>query len=233
MLDIELNKYQLFPEQELREKIAEHCEIRTFAKNDIVVREDEYIKVVPIVLTGKLRVFQTKELRQILLYYVEPYQTCVMSLSAGFFNLKSTSQAIALETTEALIIPTRFISQWQRDYNSWNEFVIRTFKEKYDELLVNYKSLAFDHLDKRLLDYLQQQGSLHPKNYVAMSHQQLANELGTTRVVISRVLKQFELNGKVKLYRSMIKVLFFSTVCLLIPLFGNRLHYFCMKITSI
>ena len=64
-------------------------------------------------------------------------------------------------------------------------------------------------MDKRLLDYLQQQGSLHPKNYVAMSHQQLANELVTTRVVISRVLKQFELNGKVKLYRSMIKVLFF------------------------
>ena len=128
MLDIELNKcHELFPEQELRKKIAEHCEIRAFAENGTVVREDEYIKVVPIFLTGKLRVFQTKELRQILLYYVEPYQT-ILSLSAGFFNLKSTSQAIALETTEALIVPTRFISQWKREYNSWNEFVIRTFR---------------------------------------------------------------------------------------------------------
>ncbi len=198
---------KFFPEPELREQINENCEIRTFVKNEVVVREGEYIKVLPIVTSGRLRVFQTKELRQLLLYYVEPNQTCMMSLSAGFFNLKSVSQAIAMETTKTLIVPTRLVSIWQRKYKSWNEFVIQTFKLRYDELLVNYESVAFEHIDKRLLDYLQEQASSHPQRYVVISHQQLANDLGTTRVVISRVLKRFESSGQINLGRGLIKVL--------------------------
>jgi CRP/FNR family transcriptional regulator len=139
-----------FPESKLQEEIMRHCELKTFHKNDVVVREGEFVKVVPIVISGQIRVYQTKEDRQILLYYVEPTQTCMMSLSACFFNLHSPSQAVAMETTEALIVPARFISEWQKEYTSWNEFVIRTFKNRYDELLAIFESVAFDQIDKRL-----------------------------------------------------------------------------------
>ncbi|MCE7995641.1 MAG: Crp/Fnr family transcriptional regulator [Roseivirga sp.] len=201
-----LRQTRLFSEPELQEKILQHCELKTFEKGDVVVREGQYVKVVPIVISGDIRVFQTKEDREILLYHVEPKQTCMMSLSACFFNNESPSQAVATEKTEVLIIPTRFINQWQREYDSWNSFVIKTFRSRYDELLNTFESVAFDHIDKRLWDYLRCESSRQKTDKIKVSHQQLANELGTTRVVVSRILKQFEIENKVVLHRGMIEL---------------------------
>ncbi|MDP4262801.1 MAG: Crp/Fnr family transcriptional regulator [Bacteroidota bacterium] len=196
-----------FSEPELREEILQHCELQVFEKGDTIVREGEFVKVVPIVVSGSLRVYQTKEDREILLYYVEPSQTCMMSLSACFFNNQSPSQAVAREQTEALTVPTRFVTQWQKEYSSWNNFVIRTFRNRYDELLNTFESVAFDHIDKRVLSYLQSRISKQPGKEIEISHQELANELGTTRVVISRILKQFEMDKIVELHRGSIKII--------------------------
>jgi len=84
-----LNKISLFTEPKLREELLKHCQLQTFKKGDVIVREGQYVKVVPIVVSGIIRVYQTKEGREILLYYVEPKQTCMMSLSACFFNNES------------------------------------------------------------------------------------------------------------------------------------------------
>lgn len=194
-------------EKELRNEIYENCKILTFTKGEIIVREGEYVKVLPIVLSGHIRVFQTKEDREILLYYVDPSQTCMMSLSACFYNNQSPSQAIATTETKILAIPTRFITKWQRAYNSWNNFVIKTFRNRYDELLETFESVAFDHIDKRVLEYLNQRKYKQGNSKIKISHQQLAYELGTTRVVISRILKQLELNGILILHRAEIELL--------------------------
>lgn len=193
-------------EKALREEIMEHCKVLTFQKGETIVREGEYVKVLPIVLSGHIRVFQAKEDREILLYYVDPSQTCMMSLSACFYNHKSPSQAIAVSETKILAIPTRFITQWQKEYNSWNTFVIKTFRNRYDELLETFESVAFDHIDKRVLEYLTQRKTKDGSSFIQISHQQLAYELGTTRVVISRILKQFELDGLLKLHRAEIEL---------------------------
>jgi CRP/FNR family transcriptional regulator, anaerobic regulatory protein len=200
-------RINLFHESGLRAEILEHCELQTFEKSEVVVREGQFVKVVPIVVTGMLRVYQTKEDREILLYHVEPSQTCMMSLSACFFNNESPSQAVAKEKTQAITVPTRYVTQWQKEYSSWNEFVIRTFRNRYDELLNTLESIAFDHIDKRVLEYLQSIVSKQQSKEIEISHQQLANELGTTRVVISRILKQFEIDKRVKLHRGFIEVL--------------------------
>lgn len=202
-----LNHINLFTEPKLREEILAHCQLRTFNKGDVIVREGQFVKVLPIVVSGLIRVFQTKEDREILLYYVEPKQTCMMSLSACFFNDESPSQAIAVQKTEVLIVPTRLITQWQKEYASWNQFVIRTFRNRYDELLNTFESVAFDHIDKRVLEYIECRVSRQEDNKVKISHLELAHELGTTRVVVSRILKQFELDKKVKLYRGAIELL--------------------------
>lgn len=190
-------------EIELRNEIEKNGKLLQFKKGETIVREGEFVKLLPIVLSGQIRVFQTKEEREILLYYVEPGETCMMSLSACFFNNKSPSQAVAAENTEILVIPTRFITQWQKEYNSWNNFVIRTFRNRYDELLSTFESVAFDHIDSRVLEYLR--GKNEQK--IKISHQQLAHELGTTRVVISRILKKMELDGILKLHRAEIELL--------------------------
>ena len=200
-------RINLFHEHSLREEILEHCELQTFEKSEVVVREGQFVKVVPIVVSGMLRVYQTREEREILLYHVESSETCLMSLSACFFNNKRPSQAVAKERTEAITVPTKYVTQWQKEYSSWNEFVIRTFRNRYDELLDALESIAFDHIDKRTLEYLKSMASKQQSKNVEISHQELANELGTTRVVISRILKQFELDQLVTLHRGFIKVL--------------------------
>ena len=200
-------RINLFHEPRLREEILEHCELQTFEKSEVVVREGQFVKVVPIVVSGLLRVYQTKEDREILLYHVEPSQTCMMSLSACFFNNESPSQAVAKEKTEAITVPTRYVTQWQKEYSSWNEFVIRTFRNRYDELLDTLESIAFDHIDKRVLEYLKSMASKQQSKEVEISHQELANELGTTRVVVSRILKQLEIDKVVQLHRGSVRIL--------------------------
>ncbi|MBO3697724.1 Crp/Fnr family transcriptional regulator [Roseivirga sp. E12] len=202
-----LNKINLFTEPKLREEILANCQIKAFKKGDVIVREGQFVKVVPIVVSGIIRVFQTKQDREILLYYVEPKQTCMMSLSACFFNNESPSQAVAVDKTEVLIVPTRLITKWQKEYASWNQFVIRTFRNRYDELLNTFESVAFNQIDKRVMEYLECRVSRQEDKKVKISHLELANELGTTRVVISRILKQFELDRKVKLNRGAIELL--------------------------
>ena len=191
----------------LREEIISKSNLRTLQKNETLVREGEYVKILPVLLKGAIRVFQTRADREILLYYVEPSQTCMMSLSACFFNHPSAIQAVITEPSEILAIPARYIADWQQKYNSWNHFVIKTFRKRYDELLNTFESVAFDHMDKRVLNYLHQQRDKLNTPKISISHQQLANELGTTRVVISRILKQYELDQILKLHRGSVELL--------------------------
>ena len=128
-------------------------------------------------------------------------------MSACFFDNKSPAQAVAVTKTEVLAIPTKFITQWQRNFASWNDFVIRAFRNRYDELLNNFKSVAFDHTSTRALEYLKNRASKQKTNKVEISHQELANELGTTRVVISRILEQFQSENKISLKRGSIQLL--------------------------
>lgn len=198
---------RFFSEPELQEEIVELCQVRSFEKGDVIVSQGQFVKILPIVITGGLRVYQTKEDREILLYYVEPSQTCMMSLSACFFDNKSPSQAVAAKKTEVLAVPTRLVTKWQRQYSSWNDYVIRTFRNRYDELLDTFESVAFDHIDTRVLKYLQGRVAKEKTKGIKISHQELGHELGTTRVVISRILKQFEMDKIVALQRGLIRIL--------------------------
>jgi len=193
-----IQKLNLFHERELMEEISKNCQLKVFDKKEVVVREGQYITTVPIVVTGSLRVFQAKEDREILLYYVHPKQTCMMSLSACFYDGRSPSQAVVAEKSEILLVPAKFVTRWQRQYASWNDYVIRTFRNRYDELLTIFESVAFDKIDSRILHYLRKN---QKNNVINVSHLQLANELGTTRVVVSRILKQFEIDQKIEIKR--------------------------------
>lgn len=196
-----------FSEPELQDELIQNCQLLSFDKGDVIVKEGQYVKVVPIVISGVVRVFQTCENREILLYYVEQSQTCIMSLSACFFDHKSPAQAIAVTKTNILAIPTKFVTEWQRKFSSWNDYVIRAFRNRYDELLNSFKSIAFETTSTRILDYLKSRVSKQKSNNVKISHYELANELGTTRVVVSRILKQFEQENRISLKRGSIQLL--------------------------
>jgi CRP/FNR family transcriptional regulator len=130
-----------------------------------------------------------------------------MSLAAAYFNNKSTSHGVVTEPTEVLIFPAGLIGQWQLKYPSWNRYVMNIFRKRYDELISNFEVTVFEHIDVRVMEYLKNRARNEGSNSVHFSHRQLADELGTTRVVISRILKEFERQQKIKLYRGRIDML--------------------------
>jgi len=131
----------------------------------------------------------------------------MMSLSAAYLDYKSAANGMAIEPTEILVLPAYLIADWQLKYPSWNRYIIRTFKSRYDELLNSFGSVAFKPIALRVKEYIVGQSHLLNTKMIPVSHQTLANELGTTRVVVSRILKQFEKERIVKLHRGHIEVL--------------------------
>jgi CRP/FNR family transcriptional regulator len=201
------NRLKVFQEPELKEEIIKYGKLVIAQKGDVLIKEGQYLDFLPIVIKGSIRVYQKKADREILLYYVGPEQTCMMSLSSGYFDYNSTANGMATEPTEILVVPARIISEWQLKYPSWNRFIIKTFKSRYDELLASFAKVAFDTIPNRVKEYLLKRTGKNNSKKLSLSHQTLANELGTTRVVISRILKQFEKEKMLKLGRGYIQVL--------------------------
>jgi CRP/FNR family transcriptional regulator len=200
-------KLKSFSEPGLQDEILKHGKILKANKGDVLIKEGQYLNFLPIVIKGLLRVYQENEDREILLYYVGPEQTCMMSLSAAYFDYYSTANGIAIEPSEILVLPAHLIAEWQLKYPSWNKFILKTFKSRYDELLTAFGNVAFKPIQVRVKEYFAEYVKNEGLNKIPISHQTLANELGTTRVVISRILKQFEKENQVKLYRGYIEIL--------------------------
>jgi CRP/FNR family transcriptional regulator len=201
-----LKKMNVFLEPELQNEIITVGKYIKADKGAVLIKEGQYLDFLPIVISGKIRVYRQRDDREILLYYVTPGQTCVMSLSSAYFDYNSTANGITMEPTEILVLPAKVISDWQLKYNSWNRFIINTFKYRYDELLNSLGDVAFKPIHIRAGQYLDDQVRAGKSKKVVISHQTLANELGTTRVVVSRILKQLEKEKKLKLHRGFIEM---------------------------
>lgn len=203
MLNNFISKLQI-SEQELIKELQEKSSITTHKKSELIIKNNQYIKVLKIVLKGKVRVYQENEDREILIYYLNTMETCTLSLSACFEDCKSSVNAIIEEDCTILNIPVRFVKDWNFKYKSWNTFTTNTFRESYNHLINQYSNLAFQPLKDRLFDYLVSKAN---DAIVKKSHQELAKELGTTREVISRLLKTLENNNNIRLGQKEILIL--------------------------
>jgi len=202
-----LRKLAFFKEPELKDELLAHGQIHSFNKGDVIVRDGQYVRFLPIVLKGAIRVYQQKEDREILLYYVKAEETCTMSLAAAYFNNKSTSHGVVTEPTDVLIFPAEKITEWQLRFPSWNQYVMQMFRTRYDELISSFQGVVFEHIDVRVWEYLKNKSLEGNSKIIDLSHQQLASELGTTRVVVSRILKDYEKQKKIRLFRGRIELL--------------------------
>ncbi|MGB0870600.1 MAG: Crp/Fnr family transcriptional regulator [Flavobacteriales bacterium] len=191
-------------EEELINDLHKNATITTHKKGEFIIKNNQYIKVLKIVLKGRVRVYQENEDREILIYHLNNMETCTLSLSACFEDCKSTVNAIVEEECIILNIPVRFVKDWNFKYKSWNTFTTNTFRESYNHLINQYSNLAFQPLIDRLLDYIVSKAD---QNILKKTHQELAKELGTTREVISRLLKKLEQNNKIHLGQKQITIL--------------------------
>lgn len=175
--------------------ILETGDIQTFAAGTELVREGQYIKVIPIVLSGLVKVFTQIEDKELLLYYIQPEQSCIMSFSSCLNQEKSKIFALTEEVTEVLLLPAEQVTKWVTQYPAINKLFYQQYDLRYSELIDTIHHLLYHKLDKRLLDYLREKIKVTGKNPVKITHKEMAAELGTAREVVSRLVKKLERQG--------------------------------------
>ena len=192
---------------ELREKIIAESIVEEIPKGSEILKEAQYVKVLPIVISGLVKVYSKFDEKELLLYYIEPAQSCVMTFYAALKNTPSKVYATTEEDSKILLIPVRHLPSWLKEYPDFNELFYNQFNLRYSELLNTIGHLLLDKMDKRLYDHLQKKSLLTQHNPIKMSHNQIANELGTAREVVTRVLKKLETDGKVEQNADGIKII--------------------------
>jgi CRP/FNR family transcriptional regulator len=185
-----------FLKPDLIEKILQESSIKEFSKGTEILREQQYIKVLPLVVSGLVKVYSRFDEKELLLYYIEPAQSCVMTFYAALKNTPSKVFATTEEVSKIILIPVKLLPDWLKEYPDFNELFFNQYNLRYSELLDTISHLLLDRMDKRLFDHLKKKSDLTNGSPVVMSHNQIANELGTAREVITRVLKKLETDGK-------------------------------------
>jgi CRP/FNR family transcriptional regulator len=203
-----LDNLTSFFEPELIQEIQDFGILQTFSEGELIMDYGKYIRMMPIVLKGTVKVLRLNEdNNEILLYYLSSSESCSMAYSCCVEAKKSEVKAIAEDDVEIIGIPHTKLDEWLCKYPSWKNYVMRSFNERFIELLKSIESIAFHKLDERLIAYLKEKKRLSGSSVVKASHNTIADELATSRVVISRLLKQLENNKKIILYRNEIKLL--------------------------
>jgi len=201
-------KLSMILEGKLIDEIIENGEVKTFKEGDVIMDYGKNIKFMPLILSGTIRVMRKdEEDREILLYYLSSNESCAMAYACCMEAKKSEIKAVAEDTVEVIPIPHNKLDEWLVKYPSWKSYIFNSFTQRFNELLKSLESVAFHKLDERLVKYLKKKSKVTGKSSVQLSHNQIAEELGTSRVVISRLLKQLENDQKIVLYRNEIKLL--------------------------
>jgi len=188
---------------ELLAALATHARHVKFATGETLINYGNYIKTVPLILSGSIKVIkEDEEGKEVFLYYLKPGETCAMSLTCCSTYQPSQIKAVAEESTELLSVPVNKHEEWMNHYREWKELVGRTYATRFDELLQTIENIAFKNMDERLIEYLQAKFKHLKTEQLNITHQEIANELGTSREVISRLLKQLERDGAISLGRN-------------------------------
>lgn len=194
--------------QQLLDKLLKEGTVKTFPPEAVIIEEHDYIKNVPIVLSGSIKVFKLDEDgRELLLYYIKPGESCVMSFLGAACNGTSKIRAVVEEQAEVLILPVYKAIDLIRDNPAWLEFIFQLYNRRFEELLSVVNAVVFQNVDDRLWDLLKTKVKMLNTMELNVTHQQVADELGTAREVVSRLLKQLERKNKILLSRNKIKVL--------------------------
>jgi CRP/FNR family transcriptional regulator, anaerobic regulatory protein len=194
-------------EKSIKQAIAETGQIIEIPEGEILIDIGQYIKMMPLILSGSLKILrEDNDGRELLLYHVHEGQTCAMSITCCMGDAKSSVRAIAEENTKMIALPTRIMDEWSNQYPSWKHFIMRTYQKRFEELLHTIDSIAFQKLDDRLEKWLKEKISKSEDGTIHITHQEIASELHSSREVISRLLKKMEHQGLLDLGRNKIKM---------------------------
>ncbi len=202
--------YSYIFEEALLDEIAKVAIYKEFKADDYLIEIGDYIKTMPLLLTGAIKILREDENGdELLLYFLERGDTCAMTLTCCMGQSKSRIRAIAETNGAMLMIPVEKMEEWLTKYKTWRNFVFDSYNVRLNEMLEAIDTLAFMNLDERLYKYLTDKAKVIGDTEIKNTHQEIAYEMHTSRVVISRLLKALELKGKIKLHRNKIEILHF------------------------
>lgn len=208
MIELIEKTYGGILERELIEEIVSTATIVEFQKDDILIDFGRYIKTMPLLIAGVIKIMREDfDKGELLLYFLEKGDTCAMTLACCMGDKKSEIRAVAESNGLAAMIPLNKMEQWIGTYKSWRTFVFESYNSRFNELLSAIDNIAFMKMDKRLEHFLTEQSKVNQSNIVHKTHQEIAYELNSSRVVVSRLLKALEQEGKIKLNRNSIMLL--------------------------
>ncbi len=184
--------------QELLQEIAVSGVIQDVPVDREILKEGQYVRMIPIVLKGLVKVFTRTDEKELLLYYIGSAQSCIMSFSAGLTHSPSRIFAITEEPSTLLLLPTDKLNKWIKQYPAINDLFYQQYNLRYTEMIDTINSLLFGRMDHRLHTYLLEKSKLRGEKILNLRHKQIAAELGTAREVVTRVLKKLEQEGKIR-----------------------------------
>jgi len=168
----------------------------------------DYIKSMPLLISGAIKILrEDKEGDELVLYFIEQGDTCAMTLSCCLGDSKSEIRAIAETDARLMMIPVAKMEEWLGKYKSWRQFVLQSYQNRMTELLEAIDTIAFLKMDERLFKYLKDKAMVNHNDVIHVTHQEIASDLHTSRVVVSRLLKALEIDGRIELHRNNIKVI--------------------------
>ncbi len=201
-------RYKNIFEPELLQEMEQKARIMEVKANEVIIEIGDSIKVTPILLSGLIRVSRMDEERnEILLYYISSDESCAMTFTCCMQEYPSEIRAVAEEDATLLAIPISLMDEWMHKYPTWKSFVMKTIRLRFHELLKTIDQIAFQKLDERLIHFLKEKAHVTNSTLLTLSHDQIAHDLASSRVVISRLLKKLEQEKKLILYRNQIKLL--------------------------
>lgn len=183
--------------------------LQTAKAGDIVIESQLRSCHIPLVLKGTLRVTRRDEQddRELFLYFIEAGTTCSNSLNFMLTGKNPQVEAVAEEDVTMWCVPSDAAEQWMHKHPEWMQFVLKSYQNRFEEAMHALDEVAFKKLDERLQNYLKEKARLTNSKIILESHSQIATALHSSREVISRVLKQLEQRGDVKLGRNKITLL--------------------------
>lgn len=195
-------------EKELIEELSKTGEIKTFKEGELLMRTGQYIRSTILVLEGLIKIYrEDDEGNEFFMYYLDGGKACALSMICASKQDTSELTAKSVTDTTVITIPLSYMDQWMTKYKSWYQFVLGTYKDRFEELLLTIDHIAFRNMDERLVFYLKRHQDKLKSNNIPLTHSEIAQELNSSREVITRLLKKLSDKGMLKMHRQHIEII--------------------------
>jgi len=195
-------------EDNLKARIASVATMRDFHRDEVMMYSGRFFKSTILIVGGRVKLYrESNDGKEYFMYFIEPGNACALSMICAARNQASEVTAVAVEDTQVIQVPLEVMDELMREFKSWYYFVLETYRARFEELLIVIDQIAFKHMDERLENYLFRMFTEMNTKRLEITHQQIANDLNSTREVISRLLKKLEQSGKIKLHRNEVELI--------------------------